>query len=126
MRKQMRIKTPLQYIRAKCLDCASTYPEVKNCEFADCPLHQLRFGKHLPKGMSRLKAIRTYCVNWCMNEQPNEVRLCPVTYCQLYPYRFGRNPYRKRSNESETTAENALEFKKVAADAGFLQRRVTR
>lgn len=115
----MNHKTPLQHIRAKCLDCASTFQEVQSCQFTECPLHQLRLGKHLPKGISRLKAIRRYCVIWCMNDQPNEVRLCPVTYCALYPYRFGRNPYRKLSNGTKTTAEHALECKRWVADRGF-------
>lgn len=116
-------KSPLQHIRAKCLDCAGTYQEVKDCAFADCPLHPLRNGKHLPKGISRLKSIRSYCVTWCMNDQQQEVRLCPVADCGLYPFRFGKNQYRKRINRATILTEHALECKKVASDAGFLQQK---
>jgi len=121
----MQQRTPLQHIRAKCLDCTSTYQEVNNCEFADCPLHQLRLGKHIPEGMSRLKAIRRYCVTWCMNDQPSEVRLCPTTYCSLYPFRFGKNPYRNRATKTKIAPENALECKKGVADKGIFQQGVT-
>ena len=41
-----------------------------------------------------LKAIRLKCLD-CSAGQAQEVRLCPVTDCALYPYRFGRNPRRK-------------------------------
>jgi hypothetical protein len=117
----MKNKTPLQSIRAKCLDCAGTSKEVTNCEFADCPLHELRIGRHLPRGISRLKAIRRYCVTWCMNDQPKEVRLCPTTYCSLYPLRFAKNPYRRRASRTKIAPEQALEFKKGVADTGFFQ-----
>ena len=38
-----------------------------------------------------LRAIRQKCLD-CSCYQPNEVRLCPVTRCELWPYRFGRDP----------------------------------
>jgi len=40
-----------------------------------------------------LKAIRKKCLD-CSCWQPKEVRLCPHTECDLYPYRFGKNPNR--------------------------------
>ena len=41
-----------------------------------------------------LKAIRAKCLDYsCW--QVKEVKLCPVTKCALYPFRFGKNPYRK-------------------------------
>jgi hypothetical protein len=42
---------------------------------------------------SPLKAIRAKCLD-CTCYQPAEVRLCPVTACSLWPFRFGRNPNR--------------------------------
>jgi hypothetical protein len=37
----------------------------------------------------RAKAIRLKCLD-CSNYQYTEVRLCPVTDCPLWPYRYGR------------------------------------
>lgn len=40
-----------------------------------------------------LKAIRKKCLD-CSGFSPLEVKLCPITECPLYLYRFGRNPAR--------------------------------
>ena len=87
---------PLKSIRLKCLDCASTSNGVKACEFTGCPLYPLRFGKNIPKGTSRVKSIRKYCVQWCMNNQSKEVQHCPSEDCYLYLYRHGKNPFNAR------------------------------
>jgi hypothetical protein len=41
------------------------------------------------KKITRAKAIRLKCLD-CSNYQYKEVRLCPVTDCSLWPYRYGR------------------------------------
>ena len=41
--------------------------------------------------LTPVKAIRAKCLDCCCGS-PSEVRLCPCTDCQLYPYRMGRNP----------------------------------
>ena len=38
-----------------------------------------------------LTAIRQKCMD-CSCDQPSEVRECPVTACDLWPFRFGRDP----------------------------------
>ena len=38
-----------------------------------------------------LSAIRQKCLD-CSCQQPGEVRECPVTECDLWPFRFGRDP----------------------------------
>ena len=43
---------------------------------------------------SPLKAIRAKCLD-CSCGNPNEVRLCPIRDCPLYPFRDGHNPNRK-------------------------------
>lgn len=48
----------------------------------------------MKKKITPLKAIRLNCVQ-CSVNQPKEVRLCPITDCPLYPFRFGSNPNRK-------------------------------
>lgn len=42
-----------------------------------------------------VKAIRAKCLDCCC-DQVNEVKLCPVEDCPLWPFRFGKNPYRTR------------------------------
>ena len=55
-----------------------------------------------------VKAIRAYCME-CSCGQTSEVKECPVVNCPLYPFRFGKNPYRQRREMSE-------EQKQVLAD----------
>ena len=43
--------------------------------------------------MTPMKAIRAKCLDCCCGSS-NEVRLCTVEKCPLYPYRFGKNPNR--------------------------------
>ncbi len=38
-----------------------------------------------------MKAIRAKCLD-CSCGSANEVKLCPVTKCPLYPFRDGHNP----------------------------------
>ena len=40
-----------------------------------------------------VRAIRKNCLD-CMCGSSREVELCTITYCPLYPFRFGINPYR--------------------------------
>ena len=51
--------------------------------------------KHNP-----VKAIREKCLE-CSNGQPSEVKCCPVEKCPLYPFRLGKNPFRKREMTEE-------------------------
>lgn len=43
--------------------------------------------------MTPMKAIRAKCLDCCCGSS-NEVRLCSIEKCPLYPYRFGKNPNR--------------------------------
>lgn len=42
-----------------------------------------------------LKAIREKCLDCSFNA--SEVKQCPVTDCALWPFRFGKNPFVKRT-----------------------------
>jgi len=44
---------------------------------------------------SPIKAIRAKCLE-CSVDSANEVKLCTVTDCALYEFRFGKNPYRTK------------------------------
>jgi len=46
--------------------------------------------------ISPLKAIRLNCLE-CSGGSSAEVKLCVIPKCPLYPFRFGKNPYLKRS-----------------------------
>ena len=48
--------------------------------------------------MTPLKAIRAKCMDCCCG-QYKEVELCPCKDCSLYPYRFGKNPNIKLTEE---------------------------
>ena len=39
--------------------------------------------------LNRRKAIRLKCLG-CSEDEPSQVRHCPITGCSLYPYRSGR------------------------------------
>lgn len=47
-----------------------------------------------------LKAIRTKCLE-CSCGSMLEVRECAIADCALYPYRFGKNPFRVHRSMSE-------------------------
>ena len=59
------------------------------------------------------KAIRKHCLDCCCGSA-KEVKLCAVTDCYLYPFRFGKNPYRaKRELTEEQKAAAAERLKKA-------------
>lgn len=49
---------------------------------------------------SPLKAIRAKCLDCCC-DQTTEVKLCSASTCPLHPFRFGKNPFRKRELTDE-------------------------
>lgn len=51
------------------------------------------------KRRSPLKAIRAKCLE-CSGTW-HEVKLCTLTQCALYPFRFGKNPYRTKREYTE-------------------------
>ena len=59
--------------------------------------------------ISPLKAIREKCLD--CNGSVSEVKLCPCTDCALWPFRFGKNPYSKRTLTDEQRAASAERLK---------------
>ena len=47
------------------------------------------------------KAIRAHCIDCCAY-QANEVRKCIAVTCNLWPFRFGSNPWRKGEKQTGT------------------------
>lgn len=56
------------------------------------------------KKITPLKAIRLKCLD-CMCGNVNEVRACPRSDCSLFPFRFGKNPYKKKREYSDAELE---------------------
>lgn len=56
--------------------------------------------------MTPLKAIREKCLDCCCG-QPKEVKLCPVTKCPLYEFRFGHTK-REMSEEARQKARERM------------------
>jgi len=48
--------------------------------------------------LTPMKAIRKKCLDDCSNGSYKEVKLCPITDCALYPYRFGKRPSTLKSS----------------------------
>ncbi len=47
-----------------------------------------------------LKAIRSKCLDCCCF-QTKEVKLCHIDGCPLHEFRFGKNPYQKKTLTEE-------------------------
>ncbi len=62
------------------------------------------------KTLSPLKAIRQYCLG--CSENFKEVRLCPITKCELHPYRFGKSPNRQGTRKGNAEHLKAWREKK--------------
>ncbi len=60
---------------------------------------------------SPVKAIQQHCLQCCC-EHAHEVSLCPAdgvhsTFCVLWPFRFGKNPFRQKREVTEEQREKA-------------------
>ena len=53
-----------------------------------------------------LKAIRLKCLD-CSGDSADEVRKCVIPHCPLYPFRLGKNPFRKPPTEKQMEASRA-------------------
>lgn len=62
--------------------------------------------------LTPIKAIRAKCLDCCCG-QYKEVELCPSADCPLYPYRFGKNPNIRLTDEQR--AAKAVLLKKNTA-----------
>ena len=75
------------------------------------------------EGISPVKAIRAKCLD-CSCDSAYEVQNCPVTDCPLYPFRFGKNPYIRRTYTEEQRArfvENARKINERRANEKLLK-----
>ena len=62
------------------------------------------FNQEVKENTNVLRAIRLKCYD-CSAYQTNEVRDCIVNNCPLYPFRLGKNPFRKKELTEEKRKE---------------------
>lgn len=55
-----------------------------------------------------VKAIRAFCLE-CVGGSSYEVKDCTAKDCALYPFRFGKNPYRTKRELTEEQKTAAVE-----------------
>lgn len=58
---------------------------------------------------SPIKAIRANCLQCAQSSI--EVKRCPMTECPLFPFRFGKNPFRQRELTEEQKQATAARLK---------------
>ena len=134
---------PLMAVRAHCLWCCNgSFTEIKLCPAKACPLWPFRHGhrptvedgsavadRHLhPQERdvtgaafhgTALRAIRRRCID-CSGNSDGEVRSCNFgpdhsAPCALHPFRLGRNPNIKRSEEWKAAAAERLALARAVA-----------
>ncbi len=111
--------TPKRIVREYCIDCIQTTSYATDCGGAflhitgkECPLYQY-WNK---PGKVKLKPIREECVKVCMGGSFELVKNCQQgESCPLYPYRMGKDPFRKPLSEEQKTvvAERMRELRKM-------------
>lgn len=110
--------TPYKAVKLHCKYCMNgNTQEVKLCPDKNCFWYEWRYKK---QPGSTLKAIREYCITECVGKEDKNyyqrVENCPVKDCPLYPYRMGKNPYRKEltKEQKEKIAERLKQGRKLA------------
>ena len=58
------------------------------------------FNREVYENTNVLRAIKLKCLD-CSTYNINEIKECPVKNCPLYPFRLGKNPFRKKKELSE-------------------------
>lgn len=64
---------------------------------------------------SPLKAIKMMCRDQCCSNDMDSWKNCTIESCQLHPFRFGKNPFRKKreltDEERQVIADRLAESK---------------
>ena len=76
----------------------------------------------MPDLHNPVKAIRAKCLR-CTCDNPVEVDKCPITDCPLYPFRYGKNPY--RAKRVITPEQNTRNLETLAMARAALKRNGT-
>ena len=62
-----------------------------------------------------MKAIQVFCFE-CCGGMKQDIKECTAKDCALYPYRMGKNPYRKSREYSDEEKEQLKERVKKARE----------
>lgn len=71
--------------------------------------------------VSPLRALRLKCLD-CCNGSAKEVRLCTAVDCPSWPFRMGKNPWRKPLSEEEFAERRARFAGKIPASPSEAQK----
>lgn len=73
--------------------------------------------KDREQATSPLGAIKEHCKE-CMDDLYKEIKECPGEgKCQLWPFRFGKNPFRKKRKYTKEQREELVDRMKKAREA---------
>ncbi len=113
-------KSPKKACHTACLECMEgSAQQVTACKSTSCPLYPYRLG-HVPRGSlpgPATKAIKNYCL-MCVGVR-EDVQTCTANgknpgmghdhyLCPLYPFRFGKNPFRGPRTDAQNDASKKL------------------
>jgi len=114
---ELKILTPAKAIRAHCLACYGISYEVGRCEANTCALYPYRRGhKSRKTKLSRVKAIRAYCMG-CVAGEISEIRKCtggPAGkgyHCPIWHYRMGFNPTQSEAKRKANASAVIVAFR---------------
>lgn len=94
----MKKLSPQETVRAHCTECLGlahyNRSEIQNCKgdtcfTGPCPFFPYRLGRRIS-----VKVFRAFCIH-CMGGNKSFIKDCPSVSCNVYPYRFGKNPGRQ-------------------------------
>lgn len=60
-----------------------------------------------------VKAIRNKCIDCCCGSK-SEVKFCEACDCPIWPFRFGKNPFRAKRKFTDEQRKSAAERLKAA------------
>ena len=70
------------------------------------------FNREVSENTNVLRAIKLKCLD-CSSYNTNEIKECPVNLCPLYPFRLGKNPFRKRELSEEERTKLSERMKNI-------------
>ena len=70
------------------------------------------FNREVSENTNVLRAIKLKCLD-CSTYNTNEIKECPVKICPLYPFRLGKNPFRKRELSEEERTKLSERMKNI-------------
>lgn len=70
----------------------------------DCIKTEEEFNREVSDNTNVLRAIKLKCLD-CSTYNILEIKECPVKNCPLYPFRLGKNPFRKKELTDEKRNE---------------------